>query len=353
MRAAAACLAAHCVLSGDARWSAPQLREQLAELAARVTDIEVEYRSYSYEASQAPGGAYFHKRIAALAPSLFQLESGHGYDGLDWRDDPFRQITYVGSTRVVTYTLLDRSFFEYAIPPDAALPGTLDNEFYFVATGLWPLPARVAPGGDVHPQVLAHVARHGSFDAVRPRLETVSGRACHVLEWVGRDALWLDAERGCAVLRREKRDADGALQFRYELGDHREHAPNLWLPRWIVREDFAPPSDKAARTVRMEILSTSVGQLAPAAFEFSAPPGAIQFQREDPDGSLRQVVDGGQELLDGQAQWIGRVHPRTERRSLSLLWLACGVALLAVVAGVELRTRARRRKLHATSIVRV
>ena len=99
------------VTAGDARLSAEALKTKIAELGATVTSLGIEYRSYSYEDGTVPEGGYFHKRLVAAAPSTYVLESGHGYDGMDWLDDPFRQVAYVSPTEVRDEAVPERSFF--------------------------------------------------------------------------------------------------------------------------------------------------------------------------------------------------------------------------------------------------
>jgi hypothetical protein len=71
-----------------------------------------------------------------------------------------------------------------------------------------------------------------------------------VLEYPGYDRLWIDTERGCALLARETHSSrNGALVQRIELSGHREVAPGIWLPSSIrnIQYDYNAVSEEGRR----------------------------------------------------------------------------------------------------------
>ncbi|MHC4083765.1 MAG: nitrilase-related carbon-nitrogen hydrolase [Planctomycetota bacterium] len=75
--------------------------------------------------------------------------------------------------------------------------------------------------------------------------ETIEGnRRCIVLERNGLDKLWLDEERGYAVVRREWRwGVDKPLWVRIRNGDFRAGPAGVWLPRDVRIEYFGIPEN--------------------------------------------------------------------------------------------------------------
>jgi hypothetical protein len=59
-----------------------------------------------------------------------------------------------------------------------------------------------------------HVLKQGvSNYRVRGQLEPIDGCLCHVVEWKGKDILWIDTVHGFAVRRRTTYHPSGALNF--------------------------------------------------------------------------------------------------------------------------------------------
>jgi hypothetical protein len=74
--------------------------------------------------------------------------------------------------------------------------------------------------------------------SLRPKPERIGNDVCYVLERKGRDVLWFDASKRCALRRRDCLDpASGSLRER-TLCDNFERVFDTWLPRLVVREEY-------------------------------------------------------------------------------------------------------------------
>lgn len=79
---------------------------------------------------------------------------------------------------------------------------------------------------------------------VRPEREPMDGALCWVVEFPGQDTLWLDPERGFALIRRDWNYGVGEpAMFRYHNSGLREVSPGAWLPTRVRREVMASPKD--------------------------------------------------------------------------------------------------------------
>jgi hypothetical protein len=317
-------------------YTAGQLRTALAEGQGKIRSIRIAYRSYDYGDGKFPKGTYSHREVQARAPYNLLHVSAHGQEGLDWREDPFQQHSYLTAGHVVTEHPMNRSFAEYDFRPEDGLPGTLPQEFFFTATGIWPhfgwRPPR--PGGRAY--VLREVAAEPEYRVVRPVQELVNQRWCHILERPGLDRLWLDVERGCALLARETSlKVGGPLVQRIELGGHRQVADGVWLPGWMrnIQFDFNAPTEEGRRHVYRDamhiVLEASANRDADVP-TFHARPGELRLAGE---GMPMQAVPGGQDHLDDLAQWIVRhaVIAKSKHDSLPA-YLAAAAALVFVLA---------------------
>jgi hypothetical protein len=79
---------------------------------------------------------------------------------------------------------------------------------------------------------------------VLPNLEVVGGVACHVVERPGYDKIWVDAEHGFCLMKREFRfRPSGSLREIVEYSNHRPIRSGLFFPRAIVKDLFGPPGN--------------------------------------------------------------------------------------------------------------
>jgi hypothetical protein len=327
-------------------YSAKQLRAGLLATAAKIKSLSVVYQSDDYSSGEFPMGTYLHREVIARAPCSLRHVSAHGHAALDWRNDPFQQSAYVIDHHVFNEFPVNRAYFESQVEPADGLPGTLQDEFFFLATGIWPLDRRAAPRPLGGPYMLRDVAEGEEFSAVRPRQEMVDGRWCHVLEWPGKDRLWLDTERGFILLRRDTTyGTRNALGQRLELGGHSEAAPGIWLPRRIQNMQFdyeAPTEEGRQRKIinaQHDVLRADVNPVDDSAFVFQPRPGSLLYKE---GRRPMQAQAGGMDHLGYLVRWL-QVHapaswPRRAHSAIPFGSIAF-LPTLVVIAACELRRR--------------
>jgi hypothetical protein len=316
--------------------TAGQLRAALAEAQEKIRNLRVVYRSYDYEPGKYPKGTYLHREIEAWAPYDFHHVSAHGFEDFDWRDDPLQQHAYVTKGHAINEFPINRVFAEHEVRPDEGLPGSLPLEPFFAATGIWPHSGWRPPRPVDRAHVLREVAVEPEYRVVRPVQELVDQRWCHVLERPGLDRLWLDAERGCALLARESSlKVGGPLVERIEVGGHRQAADGVWLPGWIriIQFDYNDPTEEGRRRAyqdkRLAISEAQANREADPP-TFRARPGELRGAAE---GGPTQVLPGGQDHLDDVARWLVRhaAIARSDGNSLSAYLAAAPVLVLILV----------------------
>lgn len=297
-------------------FSAEQLRHEIATQQNRIEGFHVEYRSDSYTDEDARrAGAYAHAILAVQEPDRLLSLLAHGTREVSWELDPHLQRVIINGERALNINDVNRTYLEEELPAGEPLPGTLTEEFFFHATGLYPLTARPMPkrlDDGVSPSMLRDVAASEEFNVVRHDQELCNGRWCHVLERPGLDVLWIDVERGCALLAREACDRkSGALMWRFECSGHREVAPGVWLPTSLRNIQF----NYLARTEELrqkrvldsdsQVLFADVNRVDDKLFEFHPPAGALQVNPTL--GKHVQTRPGGVDHLDQLVAWSKRV----------------------------------------------
>jgi hypothetical protein len=332
--------------SPRATYTAEQLRAGLLATADKIKSLSVVYRSNDYDPKLFPMGTYLYREIIAQSPGSLHHVSAHGHATLDWKDDPYQQSAYVSGDHAFNEFPVNRKYIETHIGPNDALPGTLPSDFFFLSTGIWPFDGRPAPRPLDRPYMLREVARAKEFSTVRPRQELVDGRWCHVLESPGNDRLWLDTERGCALLARETIVGKWlAVGQRFELGGHREVGPGIWLPRWIhnMQFDYEAPTEEGRRRkltdARHEVLRAEVSRVDDSAFNFRPRPGSLL---ENATGAPTQAEPGGLDHLDHLVHWLREHAPASSPRTRSAIPIG-SVALLPVILYVAASEVLRRR----------
>lgn len=328
--------------------TAAQLRAELGAAQQKVKSVRAAYRvAMEAEPKKHPAGAYVHRVVAAKEPCYFYHLNTHGHDRLPWEADPMQQRCHVGANEWFVENALNRTFFTGRLKPTDEVPGTVRDEIFFLATGLWPMSTRPAPRlGLKEPFVLREVARCELYSVVRPALEEVDGRWCHVLELPGLDRLWLDADRGCALLRRETHSRRGGpLVTRYELTGHRVAAPGVWLPARIRNTQFDHEARTEAARRRnvidavIEVTESRANDVPDEQFVFRPPPGAFCMS------SSGQVSPGGLDHLDHLAGWVDRYG--AGRRAVitqpPLAHALAGLPVLFLIPVLELRRQWKRR----------
>jgi hypothetical protein len=318
----------------EAVYTAEQLRAMLRAQTERVKSLSVEYRSDP--ASGKRDGSYVHRIVAVKSPWSMFHSNAHGHAHLDWRDDPYQQQCYVTRDRWFNPRSIDRHFYTGVLRPEDPLPGSMPNEFFFAATGLWPLD-RPTPKFRGEPHMLRDVAGDDRYSLVRPALETVNGRACHVLERVGHDRLWLDAARGAVVVARERTDPEpGELVQRIECLDYQEIQSDIWMPTRFRNVQYR--DTRGERVISIDgtssVRTIHVNDVDDDVFSYTPPPGALRI---DENLHAEQVVPGGEDLINDLGDWMRR-HAMAPKQNDNA-WARAGLLLIAGAVGFEVWLR--------------
>lgn len=319
-----------CVSIAEAKDEAPRatlasaaIRERILAVCERMESVQVEYRldDLTSEDRTTPPerrGSYLHRVTAAKQPARYYQLTGHGSDRYDWHHDRFRVAYYLNEGRLVRFEPSYRAYRTLPLPVGGELPDDLKGDLFFVSTGWWLLSDYKLPRLHGEPYMLLDIARQEGYGTVRPLLEMRDGRWCHVLEHKGVQALWIDVERGCAVMARSNWDSTtGALMQEIQLGGYRHLSNDIWIPGWIINRQLdytaLSPSEREREVIhsRATIISGKVNDVEGGVFRFTPTAGAIEIDEKHND--VRQVVSGSIEMLDDLAVTLQKSFPRFQQ----------------------------------------
>lgn len=330
--------------------TARELRQRLLDAHRRVGAWYIEYESPRELMKDGQKDSYLHRVVAGKVPDLYFHWNAHGTPGLEWEEDPLQQRFIMGSGVVVADRPPKRIYTFLTLSPDDGLPGTAPYEFLFVALGWWPFEKRRPPTlFDGAPCVLPAIAASEEY-RVHPDQELVGERWCHILEYPGKDKLWLDADRGCAILIREMYGpTPGQLFQRIEASGHREVQPGIWIPAKF--RNMVPgawdPKDKETVDAVLNVIRVRLNEdVDDDLFRFEPLPGSIELTV---DGVVKQEAAGCEDYLNEVVDWLQRnnlvtMDPAGNSGSLSSALieyslLAIGIAVLSVVISRRWRGR--------------
>lgn len=345
-------VSAQCV-SLPAIYSPKQIKETLLNTANRLESIKVHYRSEYYTNAEAPPKSYLYRKILAKSPYYLNHTNSHPCDFFTWDKDPMLQQAFI--QRDIGYNIFPfrNNYFVMTHKSNDPLPGTLPEEVFFNATGIWPMSERKTPFWGKIPVVLRDVAKNDNYSQVRPTQEIIDGHWCHVLYWDNHDTLRLDMERGAVLLAREViHDETGTLAFRYDLSAHVETAPGIWIPTKFrnIQFDFAAQTTEGQKRRVIdgffEVTEVEVNTLTESDFVFTPMPGALlTYDAREPNAKYPyQSVPGGEEMLDRIANWVRNMYPPRKVSSKTDWGWSMGVVVVPVIIFLEIR----RRKQHAS-----
>lgn len=284
-------------------------------------------------------GLFVDLTIAAKSPCFYYCELGHGGPKFDVADDYDRQIVYVLEDRIAKYRPHCRTVVQEPFASGDRLPGTLQNEIFLFATGIWPLKGREysAPLGHAHG--LVDIASSADFTVQREAKE-VSGRTCCLIAHKsGQDRLWVDLERGCCITRREFYGKNGSsLSSLLQMTRHREVVPGVWIPFAIRNTVFnaslsGTPGETRTSDFTVSIKYAEINNVADEQFHFSPPPGTLEILPEEGAHKTRQLVSGGYDLLDEYVGWIAKrtySHSQTNHSAFSRKTIASLLAFACI-----------------------
>lgn len=308
--------------------STQRVQQALLETQSKIKSFCIDYRGDDMYAVKEgfPPELYLRRIVAAKAPNLWSHETAKGQDLLPWEKDIRRRHCIVENDRVSDNWVTNRAYNMEEWKPEAPLPGSMPGEAIIRYTGIWPLTGRPAPRRDGdHPIMLRDVAKSDKYK-VRPELEEIEGRLCHALENPGIDTLWLDVERGCALMARNFYNVKtGVLQTRLEHTKHEEIKPGIWIPRWIrnIEYDYLAENPEQRNRVIIDInihlTSVQINDVADSMFVFEPKPGAL-WLNPPKDKSLIpiQTEPGGLDHLDSLVAWGKPLLPTPDPAPVAL-----------------------------------
>jgi len=334
-------------------FTSEQIKEVLLVTVNNLESLQIYYRSEYYTDPNAAPKSYLYRRILAKSPYFLNHTNSHPCEYFSWDKDPTLQQAFIQGTIGYNTFPFRNTYFVMWHKQDDPLPGTLPGEFFFNATGIWPMKERKAPTWREVPCALRDVAQNVNYNQVRLVQEKVDGRWCHVLFWSGNDALWLDMERGAVLLAREVYHHEtGALMFRYELSNHQEAAHGLWIPkklRNIQFDFFAQTEEGRKRRVIdgfFDVEEMEVNTLTEADFDFTPPPGALlSYDAREPDAEYPyQSVPGGEDMLDRIADWVRTMYPQKNTMPKTDWGWFVGLIVIPVMLLLEIRRKMKNAK---------
>jgi len=328
-----------------------EIRREVAGARSRVRSLLIEYLSESRDPKTGRWEPTRVRRVVvADGPRRF-VESTHStLDHAAELDLERNQVIFDGKTLVDYHpALLYCERFDKQAPRFA---WKARYEFFFECTGWWP-PDDRDPDPVARDPFLLHEALADNRARVLPRLESVGGAWCYVVERPGLDKWWLDSALGFAPRQREWRHSQPAGRLaRYQLSDHREVVSGVWLP-WrlhrvvyernrMTRADPLPViMDAVATVLRVEANGVPAGR-----FRFNAPPGTLLVDKDTDEVSQ---VPGGLSFLDvvvdqarrrsrdpGAAK-VAEASRASGERAVALVYSAAGVVALLTVLMIARR----------------
>lgn len=340
----------------DADWSLVRVRIQVDQSRQHLRSIVVEATSHGSAFSQP---RVTHQIFAIDGRNRFldraHLNDRHG--NTDGANDPEWRRSYLTEDMLTTVWVVDRFAKMSREQSSNAVGDTLRYDYFMECTGWWPPGESSLPEDE--PVWALHKALQNEDCRVQDSLETVGEHRCVVIEIPGRDKLWLDVDRGCAVIRRE-RQWEGKWTI-YENSDFREFGDCIWLP-WklhrvihhgvgpiLTKEEQASLLVQSTQTVeRME-----VNHVPDEMFVFKPEPGMLIY---DVERNKRWAIPGGQEeILSDVSQaataFVGVANDKRKRSNGAYVAMEAILLVIAATAWVLLfRRRCDRRLIAAIKL---
>ena len=335
----------------------------LAEVAARLAcsrgkmiGLQAEYTfKQTYPTNGAAAGRCLRVGIIARGPAR-KVRTFHSDFGMpESLDMHVNEVYCTGNELNVFYP--NGAYFEIS-KHNASQPFAwpVRAEFFLVCLGWWPPGDSTTPPGD--PGYFLHEALKRPHYGVSRLQEVMDGAWCHVVEYPGRDRIWLDPAAGFAMRQRMCFSGDPPrLKQIIRARDFHEVEAGVWLPFSLERVAYDPTrcDDSGAPAVELAVqcslLKAEANKVRDEDFHFSPPAGTLVQDRDT--GEMWQIP-GGLELLDriiGIAKGRIRIYAklRAERTPVAVhSWVKqtqvpVVMAILAVVDLYIIRKWTRQR----------
>lgn len=318
--------------------SAVAVRRDIVESHKKLRAIEIVYFADSgKEGDPKDSGSRVRCSLKALRPRLLLHDASKETSHVSWKDYPSRQRAYLKDEQFILELPVNRIYFSGKWEPTQGLPGTLRDEMFFMVTGIWPFDECPAPRPFGHEHSLIDIAGSDQF-IISPDLEKIGIHNCVVMKHrSGTDVLWLDAERGYAIVKREIRsERFGSTIARFRADGFREECPGLWIPSRFEHRYFkynSPIEEERSFTIkyaRALITHIAVNSIDKSVFEFHRQPGSLHYLANDLSASPVEAIRGSQSHLGNLAGWINRTSRSKKERG----WENTFIFIASMVAGL-------------------
>ena len=213
------------------------------EAKKEIKSVQVSYDTSQTKLLDLPGhpaySTYKSRNTFAFLSDGRQMLEQDGYEGIHYTVASFDgKRTYIALDKDITnVVMVEGKWGKYLDDGDSYCTTFLDLPLSDRALKhrdtSWEYPHCLRPGAGIRPFV------------VRPALEQVNGRWCHVLEYKGMRIFWVDANIGCAVVQWHQLDGDPNKPIVHtclSCDSFIKVGADLWVPKNGYFELYSPPN---------------------------------------------------------------------------------------------------------------
>ncbi|WP_157605161.1 hypothetical protein [Schlesneria paludicola] len=313
------------------------VKRELLESHEKRHALYVEYRFARSTMIPVTTSRYVRRVIAADRQGHFYLDNGHEHDSMEWEDDPYRKIAFVGPNGTQVLRPLDRVVDRYPAPVSPSFLHSLPGELMLVL-GWWPFLDVAEHEMYGHKRSIEEVAADADY-ALRDEQEVIGGRNCDVIEIPHVDVLWVDSDHGGLVRRRELYDVPtGALALTVEFDEYRDVRDGAQIPMSIrtIAFDYTAqsPEGRLRHLNHLHFKIDSVRANDDASILALADitlPGVIQRINDD---QYSLVTEGEQCHAQSLKEWARRLIRSSQGRSDVASWSRLGTPIAFFLGGL-------------------
>lgn len=348
----------------SAQNAAPESYQSDAEKLAVIEQIEKAGAAWNdvdrwlihYDGKPVPATSKYTSiyRIMAVAAPGELYHMGAHFDPQPWEEDPFCQDYFVHNGKTCHRFPFSRAYSEGVLKAGQSIPGSLPGDVLLTVIPRWPLTTYKPPVGKTGALVLPQVLREEY--RLLTRTEVIAGEPCVIFEKDGVDQIWIAAEKGVCVMKRDIRSPKvGKLLQRYLTDKVSEFGKGRWMPTEFRNQFFSAPQkdgvDVMTREYMLRVLRCDLNDQVPASTFIPAHrPGSLRYANDD----FQQVSPGGEDLMSEIVNFMGKYKGLPEKRAASnqkYLWLMAGLGIgLCLATLTSGRKKAERKSNEARSV---
>ena len=272
--------------------------DRIAQPWSEVKRYLIEYEAIPFEGAE---GIPVHKIMASASPGSFYHMAAHFPGTQPWQFDPFAQEAFIRDGKMFHVWTFNRQYSERQLKMGNPVPGTISQDILIRVIPRWLLTDYQVPIDAVSraPLILWDLIRSAECRLL-PGSETIAGERCVVLDRDGLDRIWIAAEKGMCVMRRDIRDPRSRRLVERIVAERvEEFAPRLWLPSRFRNQFFGTHLEEADPAIEREyivsIARCEINEKVPESiFTPIFRPGTLKFSASD---QFVQVSPGGEDLL--------------------------------------------------------